>query len=120
VNSSGAGDSAVEANYVQGGTSGESIDGSRFVNGGSAGAVFMNPTTSDFWPTLGSPLVGSAAPQYAWVVDFNNTARLTPFDVGAYETNGLTANPGWKLTTGFKKAPLVNTLPAAPTNLRIE
>jgi hypothetical protein len=120
VNNSGAGSSAVQANYVQGAISGESVDGGRYVNGGTAGAAFMNPTASDFWPTPGSPLVGSAAPQYASAVDFNNTARLTPFDVGAYETNSLATNPGWKVTVGFKTSSGQTLPPAAPSNLRLE
>jgi len=34
--------------------------------------------------------------------DFNERSRVSPFDVGAYETDGLVANPGWKVGAGFK------------------
>ena len=120
VNSSGASGSTVQANYVQGGTSGESVNGIRFVNGGNAAAVFTNPAASDFWPTPGSPLIGSATSQYASAADFNNTSRVTPFDVGAYETNNLTSNPGWKVVAGFKASAGAAASPAAPTNLQVQ
>src|SRR5207244_4194616 len=49
-----------------------------------------------------SPLIGTANGTYAPGLDFNASSRVSPFDVGAYETNGATSNPGWRITQGFK------------------
>ena len=27
---------------------------------------------------------------------------MTPYDIGAYETEGLSTNPGWTIVPGFK------------------
>lgn len=54
------------------------------------------------------------------LIDFNGTTRVSPFDVGAYETNGHTANPGWSISHGFKLAAAQMVPPAAPINLRVE
>jgi hypothetical protein len=46
---------------------------------------------------------------------------VSPFDVGAYETDGLAANPGWKVGPGFKQGGSGSSnRPAAPTNLKLE
>ncbi len=121
VDSSGAGASAIQSNYVQGTMSGESVDGKRFVDGGSADSTFTNPTGWDFWPRQGSALIGSAAATYVSSVDFNGTIRLVPFDVGAYELEGLLSNPGWKVVSGFKQAVAKDsTPPAPPMNLQVK
>jgi len=35
--------------------------------------------------------------------DFNERNRMSPFDVGARETDGLATNPGWQVGLGFKQ-----------------
>ena len=111
----------VKSNYVEGSLSGASVDGSRFVSGGSAAAVFTSPGQIDFWPVPGSPLIGKADAAWTPPLDFNERTRASPFDVGAYETDGLAANPGWKVGLGFKRASGASSLsPAAPTTLRAQ
>src|SRR2546427_5863035 len=56
----------------------------------------------DFWPKAGSPLIGTASSTYAPSLEFNAAGRVSAFDVGAYETDGATSNPGWHITQGFK------------------
>ncbi len=50
-----------------------------------------------------SVLVNNADPAFAPKLDFNNTVRKPPFDVGAYETEAQATNPGWQIKAGFKK-----------------
>jgi hypothetical protein len=121
VNGSGlAGPAAVvRRNYVEGGLSGVSIDNDRFFAGGSATAAFVAPASLDFWPQPGSVLRDNADPAYAPNSDFNESLRASPFDVGAYETEGLAANPGWQVVPGFKRigsapAPTAGLLVPAP------
>jgi hypothetical protein len=110
----------VKSNYVEGGLSGASVDGSRFVSGGSAAAVFAGPAQMDFWPVPGSPLIGKADAAWTPPLDFNERTRASPFDVGAYETDGVAANPGWKVGPGFKRASGASSLPpAAHVTLRV-
>jgi hypothetical protein len=46
---------------------------------------------------------------------------MSPFDVGAYETDGLATNPGWKVGPGFKQRGPADFLPPlAPSNLRVQ
>jgi hypothetical protein len=112
---------AVAANFVEGSMSGESLGGGRFTSGGSSTAVFGAPASNNFWPKAGAPLLGAASATYVPPADFNGTTRDNPYDVGAYEVNGLTSNPGWQITTGFKATtPGPNLPPAAPTNLRLQ
>jgi hypothetical protein len=118
INSTGG---AVVANFVEGAMSGESIGGGRFTNGGSSAAAFVNPENNDFWPRTGSPLMGSANAGYVPPVDFNATTRDNPYDVGAYEVNGRTSNPGWQIREGFKMTGGGQTLPpSAPTGLQVQ
>ncbi len=113
----------VKANAVSGGLSGASIDGARFLDGGSAAAAFKDFQAMDLWPTSTSPLLGKADAGFAPAFDFNNNKRSAPFDVGAYETEGLSANPGWKIQPGFKSGSTLpppapdQTPPAPPGNL---
>jgi len=116
INSTGG---AVAANFVEGAMSGESIGGGRFSNGGSSTAAFVNAAGNDFWPKMGSPLIGSANASYVAPADFNGTTRDSPYDVGAYETNGRTSNPGWQIGAGFKMTGAQN-VPAAPSNLKVQ
>jgi hypothetical protein len=89
------------ANFVTG-SSDRSLDGVAFINGGSTSTAFVNAATKNFWPKVGSPLIGAASATYAPPLDFNSYARVTPFDVGAYETNGMASNPGWVISESFK------------------
>ncbi len=93
----------VLANYVQGGSS-IALDSTHLIDGGNAAAAFVNAPNKDFWPRTGSVLRDRGADSHAAANDFNSTARVAPTDVGAYETRGLAANPGWRIGEGFKVA----------------
>jgi len=102
------------ANYLEGGAD-LAPDGTMFVNGGTAASAFVDPANSNFWPHAGSPLLNMANAGYASSLDFNQNARVSPYDVGAYEANGSASNPGWAVTAGFKGAsPPPSPLPAIP------
>ena len=105
VDASGLGGSSitVRANYVEGGLTGASLDQSQFFSGDSAAAAFTDPGALDFWPRATGALVGKSEPAFVPPNDFNERARGVPADVGAYETNGLASNPGWRIVAGFKK-----------------
>lgn len=123
VDGAGLADSAVtvKSNYVAGDLSGANVDGSRFVSAGASTRAFTNPTELDFWPLPGSILIGRAETESAPALDFNERARMSPFDVGAYETDGLATNPGWKVRPGFKqRGPVDRMAPVAPWSLRME
>ncbi len=116
-----SGTATVRANYVEGAMGADSIDNVRFFSGGSAAAAFVDAPGMDFWLKPSSPLVGTANPSFAPTFDFNNTSRVGPYDVGAYETNGQPTNPDWKIGPGFKVTGGQSLLPpAAPTNLQVE
>lgn len=110
----------IRANYVEGAMDATPIDNVGFVNGGTAGNAFANPSSNDFWPKSGSPLIGTANSSFVPNVDFNNTTRLSPYDVGAYETNGQPTNPGWRITPGFKSIGADLMPPSSPANLRLQ
>jgi hypothetical protein len=110
---------AVAANFVEGTMRGDSIGGTRFYNGGTSGTAFVNSSTKDFWPRTGSPLIGAANASHAASLDFNGATRGSPYDVGAYETNGQAQNSGWAITPGFKLAVASAVPPATPTNLQL-
>ncbi|HEX4933075.1 MAG TPA: hypothetical protein VFV33_07855 [Gemmatimonadaceae bacterium] len=117
------GSSTVRANYVEGALSGVSLDNNQFFAGGTAAGAFVNPAAFDFWPRSGSPLRSMANASYAPGSDFNATARTSPFDVGAYELEGPTSNPGWPIAPGFKTGgggggPSDTDPPAATRDLR--
>jgi len=122
VNAGGLGGAGitVRANFTEGGMSGASNDGTAFVAGGTAASAFVDAPSWDFWPKPGSPLIAAALAAYAPAVDFNGTSRSSPFDVGAYETQGLSTNPGWRVEDGFKGGGggSGGTPPPAPSNLR--
>jgi Bacterial Ig domain/Right handed beta helix region len=92
---------AVAANYIEGSSS-VAIDNARFFDGGSAGTAFVDAANRDFWPRAGSLLIDRGSATEAPALDFNRSARSAPIDVGAYEALGLAANPGWRITEGFK------------------
>ena len=93
----------VSANYVEGALSGVSIDDKAFFDGGAAAAAFVDPERGDFWPAPGSPLIGAADALEAALRDFNARLRVAPADVGAYESDGVAANPCWQPEAGFKQ-----------------
>ncbi len=108
----------VDSNFVEGAMAGASIDGSGFLSGGSAASAFVDAAGQDFWPTAGSPLIGSANAGLAPTLDFNETLRTDPSDVGAYETEGQAVNPGWPVGPGFKTpGPVDETPPGIPQDL---
>ncbi len=102
VDASGLSSVTLSANYVSGALSSVSIDNSAFFAGGLAANAFNDPANLDFWPKSGSPLLGKANVSFVPPLDFNGTSRTAQFEVGAYETEGLTTNPGWKIIAGFK------------------
>lgn len=121
VNSSSSVQGTVRSNYVEGGMSGDQIDNLKFFSGGSYSVAFVDAAGMNFWPKSGSPLVGVANASFTPGLDFNGTTRTSPYDVGAYEANGLAANPGWEIVPGFKATesqPI--SPPAAPTNLQVQ
>ncbi|HYR87803.1 MAG TPA: LamG-like jellyroll fold domain-containing protein, partial [Terriglobia bacterium] len=110
LNTSGSAGSFA-ANYVEG-EADRTLDGTAFIDGGTSGNAFVDPANSNFWPKTGSPLLNTASAGYAPAADFNQSARVSPYDVGAYEANGSSSNPGWAMTTDFKSAA---ALPPADT-----
>jgi len=111
----------VKSNYVTGSLLGASIDSSRFFAGGTPTSAFTNPAELDFWPPPGSILIGKADAGLTPAQDFNERGRVSPFDVGAYETDGRATNPGWKVGPGFKQSsPSDLIAPVAPTTLRLQ
>jgi hypothetical protein len=109
----------VQSNYIQG--SGASIDNDRFFAGGDASDAFLDPAGFDFWPAPETVLLGNALSEFAPALDFNGTARTSPVDVGAYETQGLGTNPGWTVVPGFKGLDPIDVVPPlAPTGLHVE
>jgi Right handed beta helix region len=110
----------IRSNYIEGSLSGASVDNSRFFAGGSASTTFVNAPSMDLWPRAGSILLGKADNNFVPSLDFNETPRTAPYDVGAYETNGLATNPGWKIVAGFKPINSQLIPPSAPTNLQVQ
>jgi hypothetical protein len=80
----------------------------------------VNPLDLDFWPTPASILRNKANEAYIPSNDFNETPRTSPYDVGAYETEGLSTNPGWKIVPGFKQIGNDTTPPASPMKSWVE
>ena len=109
----------VRSNAVEGLLVGGSVDGGRFLSGGSAALAFVSPATMDVWPLTGSPLRGTADAAYLPLSDFNGIPRATSKDVGAYGTKGLSQNPGWRISSGFKVVSGDSQAPAQPKGLRI-
>jgi len=89
-------------NYVQGRLTGVVAGGGRILDGGKAEAAFADPSRQSFWPRNGSPLIGRADPAFAPAHDFNGSRRTEPYDIGAYESDGMAQNPGWPIQAGFK------------------
>jgi hypothetical protein len=89
IDASGFDADRLLANYVSGRLMGVTIDGRRFLDGGSLAEAFAAPAEHDYRLKPGSVLIGHAL---GWVpeFDFNGTARRPPFDAGAYEVPGKT------------------------------
>lgn len=82
--------------------------------------VFVDVDGRDLWPATGSPLIEAADGTFAPTLDFNGDDRVSPYDVGAYESDGLAANPGWRIQSGFKDAGAADTIrPNPPTNVTV-
>ena len=107
VDADGLGGSSitVSGNYVEGALAGANLDQSRFMPGGTAAAAFTSPQTLDFWPRPTGPLIGKADAAFVPANDFNERPRNAAADVGAYESDGLVSNPGWRIVPGFKQTP---------------
>lgn len=83
--------------------------------------IFVDADNWDFWPAINSPLIAGADSVHAQSKDFNNTSRGAPFDVGAYESDNLSNNPGWPIRDGFKDSGNTDVVPpGSPTNLLVE
>ena len=91
------------ANFVEGLVIGVKFRQGQFIPGGNIGTTFTNPGELDDWPRPRSALVGAADFKLAPRIDFNNMKRgRSTTDVGAYDTQKRTSNPGWKIVPGFK------------------
>jgi hypothetical protein len=64
-------------------------------------AALVNPAGLNFFPAVGSPLLGAAAATYQSPDDFNRMARNSDLTAGAYAYN-TAGNPGWTITPAFK------------------
>ena len=98
-----AGSALLRNNYVHGRLAGIAVDGTRFLDGGDPASVFVDTGQRNFWPRPKSALIGHADSAFAPALDFNGTKRTTPFDIGAYESDGQEKNPGWMIQAGFKR-----------------
>jgi hypothetical protein len=104
VDAQGTGNAVFHSNFVQGRLKGIKIDDFRFCDGGTVYDAFAGYAEQDFWPKPGSVLINKAFSDFVPELDFNHTLRKEPFDVGAYESEGNTENPGWRIQKGFKVA----------------
>jgi len=102
VDVSGIDNGIFSANFIEGRLTGATLDGSRFHDGKILPEVFSDPSKNDYWLNPGSVLSGRADANFVPELDFNHTSRKTPFDVGAYESEGRPKNPGWRVQEGFK------------------
>jgi len=103
VDASGVADVIFSSNYIEGRLIGLEIDNSSFYDGANLKQAFCEPGKKNYWPKPGSALFNNADPAFTPKLDFNNTKRKPPFDVGAYETEAQATNPGWRIQAGFKK-----------------
>jgi hypothetical protein len=89
--------------------------------GPGTSSIFADPDNRDYWPAPASPLIDAADSAYTPSEDFNGTIRQAPFDVGAYESDGVPSNPGWSIQAGFKVSGSTDVVaPAPPTDLIAE
>jgi len=104
VDVSGIDNGIFSANFIEGGLKGATVDSSRFHDGKILPEVFADPVKNDYWLRPGSVLSNNADPVFAPAMDFNASPRKAPYAVGAYESEGLAKNPGWRVQAGFKAA----------------
>jgi len=97
------GNAVLRNNYVHGRLAGIAVDDCQCFEGGTPALAWGDATRHDFWPRPGSPLLGKADGTFAPPFDFNTSKRGSPFDVGAYEVEGQSQNPGWIIQPGFKR-----------------
>ena len=97
-----AGPALLRNNYVRGRLVGIAADGFQVCAGGDPSLVFVDGSERNFRPRSASVLIGHADASLAPALDFNNMKRTAPFDVGAYESDGLDKNPGWMIRADFK------------------
>jgi len=102
LDANGLESSQLRHNYTFGRLVGLRIDNQGVFDGGLPAAAFADADGRNFWPRAGSVLRGQAESSYAPELDFNGKRRRTPFDIGAYQTNGQEKNPGGLLVEGFK------------------
>jgi len=102
IDAAGINGSTFSANYVAGRLVGSVLDDSALCDGGTIEAAFTVPAEHDYWPKPDSVLIDNADPDFAAELDFNQTKRRQPFDVGAYESSANAVNPGWRVQEGFK------------------
>ncbi len=103
IDASGITDAIVSANYVQGQLRGANVDSIHFCEGGTMAEAFISPEGNNFWPQPDAVLIGRADGSLTPERDFNHAVRKAPYDVGAYESEDRTQNPGWKVQAGFKR-----------------
>ena len=113
---------SVANNVLYGGSitnqpSAATYSSNRQYSSGTSG-IFVDPDNRDYWPAPESPLIGAADAAQTPSTDFNGTIRQAPFDVGAYESDGLASNPGWSIQAGFKVGGNADVVtPSPPTGL---
>jgi hypothetical protein len=103
IDASGIDRQALSSNYICGALKGCEIDNTRFRDGGTPVATFLNPVEHDYWLRSDSGPAGSADPAFTPEDDFNHIPREPPCDVGAYEIETHLKNPGWQVIAGFKR-----------------
>ena len=94
--------STFSYNYLAGKLTGATLDGSVFLDGGMIESAFVEPAEHNYWPGPASMLIGNADPDYVPELDYNQTIRKPPFEVGAYEWEFTLENPGRRIKEGFK------------------
>jgi len=109
------------ANFSIGSLSGVTVSGnvfeatppafppSGYVTGRSLAQDFIDAANRDVYPAVDSPLIGAGDAGHAAADDFNAATRAGAIDAGAYDWSGPT-NPGWRVTAGFKDAPVSATV----------
>ncbi len=102
IDARGIANTALSANYIEGRLMGIKINGLQFYDGGTIYEAFDGPDARNYWPKPGSVLINNANPDFTPKLDFNRIPRKSPFDVGAYESEGYAKNPGWRVQMGFK------------------
>jgi parallel beta-helix repeat protein len=96
------------------------LPASGYVIGRSVTSDFIDAAGRNVYPTPDSRVIDTGEVAHATAFDFNWTPRIGAPDAGAYTWTG-SANPGWRVTPGFKQLRGVDaTRPAAPSSLRVQ